>query len=250
VYKTQNLYNPSIDIILINKKFIFIMKFFIILFILYQMAYSFDYFLTNDPAIQISPSSTYSQIYPCVVGLGNGNFVIAWSSQNAQSKPCSYNFCYTPLIFNAYNSKGNLVTTNSIYVQPLSTISAVTPSAHSDGNGGFKIIYDYSDWYASRKIYISGFDVNLTPMTAISAAGRSTSAGAGWVTPIISKLANGGFVAVWLCTSLWDRVYDSNLAPQGGLEFNLSRNSSGESGPYVVGLQNGGFIVSYSIFHG
>lgn len=199
-------------------------------------------FLVNDVTLA-------GQNVPAVASLLNGGFVITWFTLDQTRDTDDYGIAAK--VFGPGGSPQgteftvNDVTTNSQYLPRVATLN----------NGSFAITWDsldQVDGQQSRGIKTKIFSEAGIP-TGSEFLVNTTTTGA-QTSSDIAALANGGFVVVWADSALQSEDASSEIRAQifdgvgakVGTEFPVNTQAlADQNQPFVTGLKDGGFFVSW-----
>ena len=195
-----------------------------------------------------------SQLEPVVKGLANGRFLVTWDDYSASGADTSAAAVRGQLFTAAGVKLGDefVVNTNTTNNQNNTAIAELT-------NGRYVVAWtdrsqvggDASSSAIKSQIYNangttfgSEFLVNSTPL------GEQVS-------PALTGLSNGRFVAVWQTVELGQlgyqvrgQVYSATGQPVGGEFFVKATNPESAITPEVTPLANGRFVVTYTLGDG
>jgi hypothetical protein len=185
-----------------------------------------------------------SQAGPSVVGLANGNFVIAWSSNGQDS---AYTGVYAQLFY------GNGIKLGAEFaVNSYTTNYQQNPSAAALANGNFVIAWERKVYNYNYDVYAQRFDGNGTKLgTEFRVNSYTTDYQRN---PSAAALANGHFVIAWDIVGqdldlegVYTQLFYGDGIPLvlGGDSPVNSYFSGSQLAPSVAALENGNYIIAW-----
>lgn len=192
----------------------------------------------------VNTETAGEQLDPRVTALGNGGFVVTWTSDGQDGD-------LTGVYAQRYDAEGNAlggefrVNTETVDEQGECDIATL-------GDGGFLVAWVSEEQDGSIDgIYAQRYDVSGV---AVGAEFRvNTTTADDQYNVKIASLADGGFVIVWesyLQDGSGAGVYAQRYGANGavmGTEFRVNTTVADDQAvPDVVGLSDGGFIVTWS----
>ena len=208
--------------------------------------YGQRYDSTGSPTgseFQINTFTTGEQEDPAVAGLADGGFVAIWRSGGQDGDNWG-------VYGQRYDSAGS-PTGSEFQVNTTTTNEQKDPSVAALGDGGFVVTWESKDqdgdnWGIYGQRYDSSgaatgseFQVNTTTADEQRA-------------PSVAVLDDGGFVVTWESKDqdgdswgIYGQRYDSGGAATGS-EFRINTTTTNEQkDPWVAGLDDGGFVVTW-----
>ncbi|WP_187170358.1 Ig-like domain-containing protein [Salidesulfovibrio onnuriiensis] len=197
---------------------------------------------------QVNTYTAGEQNYPCVAGLEDGGFVIAWDERNGLDGSNSGVYAQR------YDAEGNKVGDNFNVPDHLGD-SQEKSKIIGLSDGGFVVVWqsahdqDGSGWGT----YMKRYDVNG------DAVGTSVKVNEYWSSyqyqPAVTELNNGGVVVTWTSNrsgsngeGIFGKRYDKDGNPQGG-EFQVNTyNNSTQWQSEVTALTDGGFVAVWASY--
>jgi VCBS repeat-containing protein len=188
---------------------------------------------------QVNTYTSSYQINADVVGLSDGGFVITWQSHEQDSSGYG-------IYAQRYDSNG--ATIGSEFLIPTSTAGDQTdPSITALNNGGFVVA-----WEGIDEVYTQIYDAN----------GQTVGNGAQQVNitttnaqdkPSVAALAGGGYVVAWQSNGQdgaglgsYARRYDALGKALDATEIQINQETlSAQGAPSIVGLEDGGYFVTW-----
>ena len=172
-----------------------------------------------------------SNVDPGVAALATGGFVVTWDDTNQRAKE---------EVFNATNFTGGSIRNVSAGTGGQEHSEAVTVL----NDGRFAVAWE-DDSGLLPAVIVRLFNANGTGSTGQIQITDTVSE----MTPSVSALPNGGFVVAWDAVSgssfiIHAQVYDATGAKVGS-QITASSKSLVATAPTVVGLDNGGFFVTW-----
>jgi len=193
---------------------------------------------------QVNSFTTSNQLYPSVASDANGNFVVVWQSygQDGSSRG---------VFGQRYDSAGAPLG-GEFRVNSYTTSSQVRPSAASDANGNFVVVWDsYVQDGSTDGIFGQRYDSAGAPQGGEFRVNSYTTSSQ--LRPSAASDGNGNFVVVWTSyvqdgsgTGVFGQRYDSAGAALG-TEFRVnSFTLDDQSNPSVVSYTSGDFVVAWN----
>lgn len=203
----------------------------------------FDVVSVVTSGFVVNTIETNSQTRASIAALGNGGFVVTWTSNHD-----SQNDIYFRTYDSDYNSDEateTIANTNTLLNQQRSIVSGLA-------NGGFVIVWQGSQDGATDvygQIYDASYDAVGGEFQANSFTPSFQRI------PAVSGIANGWFVVAWESdtqdgdsSGVFAKIYDQD----GNVlvsEFQVNNYAADSQSNIVVsGLTNGGFVVSWDSF--
>ncbi len=201
---------------------------------------------------EIPTTTTDNQNEPSITSLEDGGFVAVWSDGSATGGDTSY-LAVRGQVFGANGAPVG----DEILVNTTTNASQYDATVQSLEGGGFVVAWeDYGETGADLSglaIRAQLFDSAGNKVNSEFLVNSSTEEHQ--FDPVIGGLQNGGFVIVWVDGSATNgdsdhairgQIYDADGAPVDG-EFLINTITAGtQSVASVIGLQNGGFFVTWN----
>ncbi len=199
---------------------------------------------TVSGEFRANTQSANEQSNPAIAGLGDGGFVVTWTSYAQDGDSFG-------IYGQRYNSTGMAIGTE-FQINTTTVATQHSPEVTQIGGGGFAVIWRsylrdgafngiYGQRYSAAGTTIgSEFRINTTTMDTHSQ-------------PTITSLSDGGFVALWLLANglngnlVYGQRYSSAGVAIGG-EFQVSNTSTFQIVPAVTGVADGGFVVTWTSY--
>jgi Peptidase M10 serralysin C terminal/RTX calcium-binding nonapeptide repeat (4 copies) len=195
----------------------------------------------------------FHQGHPTVIGLSNGGFIITWHDTSSQSGDSS-RFSIKAQVFDASGARVG----SKLLVNATTAGDQVFPTIADLSNGGFVIAWvdDSSQGGDSSGSSIKAQVFSATG-TKVGSKFLVNSTTEGYQDlPTVTGLNNGGFVITWRDSSgLGDDNSGSSIKAQVfsatgtkvGSEFLVNSTIAGTQWlPSITGLNNGGFVVTWT----
>lgn len=208
--------------------------------------YAQRYAANNTPIgeeFRVSRSTNNNQSDPSIAVLTNGSFVVTWEFRSTTSTSGA-------VYGRIYSETGELLT-DRFLINSYTANAQTDPSVTALKNGGFVVTWQSRDQDGSGYgVYGQRYSFNGTPL---GSEFRINSRRTGdQRDPSVSALNDGGFVVIWESEDqdgsqygVYGRRYDASGNPIGS-EFRANAQAIGsQRDPVVVGLNDGGFIVSW-----
>ncbi len=198
----------------------------------------------ND--ILVNTTTAQLQHNPRVAELTNGNFVVAWDSNDPGFADIRARvFSNTGVPLNISGSTDDfLVSTSTNNIQANPQVAALT-------NGRFAIVWNSLDNGADNDVRGRVFNADGTP-SSVADFLVGTSSGGEQVNQRITALSGGGYVVTWQSTDLSahpvirGRVFGADGSPLAANDFLISNVvARDEANPLIASLPNGGFVVAW-----
>jgi hypothetical protein len=191
----------------------------------------------GEPAGQLIPVDGIYAVGPAVASLSDGGFVFTWydysvSDVFGQKYAADGKRVGQQFLVNTYTENGQFP--GAVAGLPNRQFVIVWDSVGQDGSGGGVYGKRYNDTTSG-----SEFRVNA------SKKGSQNQ-------PVVAGLQNGGFVVTWTSPQDGSKtgVYAQRFTAAGtraGTEFRVNSTTLGvQSGPAVTGLDNGGFVITWT----
>ncbi len=183
-----------------------------------------------------------------IAALENGSFVISWADY------LSRDYDVKAQIFNANGTKIG----STFLVSSQTSDDQIAPAIADLGNGGFVVSWatrDATQDGSGSAIKAQIFDAGGAKIGSEFLVNSHTAQNQ--LSPTITGLANGGFVASWVTTNSAERygvatgtaikaqLFDAGGAKIGSELFVNSQESYSLSQPVITSLTDGGFLVSW-----
>jgi acyl dehydratase len=181
------------------------------------------------------------QAYPCVAALGNGGFVVTWSSYLQDGS--SYG------VYGQRYSAAGARAGDEFRVNTETADIQYSPSVAGLGNGGFVVTW-HSYLQDGSNYGVYGQRYSAAGVPAGDEFQVNTETADGQASPSVAALGNGGFVVTWHSSSsgVFGQRYSAAGAPVGG-EFRVSTaTAAAQIFTSVAGLGNGGFVVTWQSY--
>lgn len=192
---------------------------------------------------RVSSTIVGDQLYPTVVGLSDGGFVVTWTSADDNG---------TGIYAQRYGAGGQPVG-GEFRVNSTIAGNQAVPAVASLEDGGFVVTWDSlgqdgSGW----GIYAQRYGADGQP---VSAEFRANTTVAGHQNqPTVAGLADGGFIIGWndsndgSSVGVFAQRYDAQ-GHEVGSEFRLNSTVANiQQHPVLVGLADGGFVATWTSF--
>jgi len=186
------------------------------------------------------------QITPQVAGLGDGGFIVTWSSNLQDGNGYG-------LYGQRYNGSGARVGTE---FQISTTVTGNQDFSHvaSLSGGGFVVVWESDGVDGSGRAVMArryGADNQPTgPQLLVNASSGYTTGDQ--IRPSVTGLDGGGFVVVWQSpqdgsgTGIYAQLY-SSAGARSGNEFRINETTAQfQTLPSVIGVAGGGFMVTWT----
>jgi Ca2+-binding RTX toxin-like protein len=200
----------------------------------------------------VNTTTNDAQFNPTVTGLADGKFVVAWKDLSQAAGDTS-SYAVRAQVFNADGSKsgGEFVgntTTNGEQAEP-------SLAALSDGR--FALTWTDKGMNAgdTDSYAVRGQIFNANGSTSGGEFVVNTTIQSAQNQSDVAALSNGRFVVTWRDLSetgadasgeaVRAQIFNANGTKSGGEFVVNSTTTEGQSGPSVVGLANGGFVVTW-----
>ena len=183
-----------------------------------------------------------------VAGLGNGGFVVTWSSDGHQDG--SEYGVYGQL----YNATGSPVG-GEFKVNTYTASYQLYPAVAALGDGGF--VVTWASYVQDGSVYgVYGQRYNAAGAPVGSELPVNTFTAGDQYLPAVAALSNGGFVVTWTSDGqdgaeegIYGQRYSATGAPVGG-EFRVNtRRANRQWYPSVAGFGDGGFVVTWTSYY-
>jgi hypothetical protein len=192
--------------------------------------------------ITVTSSIADAQLKPQLTGLANGDFCISWRDTGTSIKA------------QLYGASGTKVGTEIAINTNLTANEATLPVISGLANGGFVAAWvNYGTDGGGRTIVAQIFNANAQKVGGEFIA-NSTTVGE-QDTPVVSSLAEGGFVISWhdfsgtlgdaTGTSVKAQVFDNSGTKIGGELLVNTQTLGDQLNPTVIGLKNGDFAIAW-----
>ncbi|WP_085910179.1 VCBS domain-containing protein, partial [Kiloniella majae] len=193
-----------------------------------------------------------------VVGLPDGNYIVSWTDNTVAPNGTVSTITIQARVFTPDGQPLTEVFQVNEEIQGTQEFSSITALA----NGDFVVVWQSNDPDVDGNSHGEGFGLAARIFNADGSpqSGQFTvNAGAilnttdDQINPDITALTTGGFIVTWGVDSidgvigvqsLMARVFDANGQPITG-EFPLTSDVNVDSQPYVTGLDDGGFAVTW-----
>jgi hypothetical protein len=202
---------------------------------------------------QVNTSWKQQQVGPSVAGLADGGFIITWQSSDASERRAIFGQRYDA----AGKRKGV-----EFGVSKTAAEDQRLPSVAGLRDGGFVVVWFLENADSSASIDSSTIVGQRFTATGVRAGGQFKVGNAvqdsfSYSSPQVGQLANGGFVVTWVSQTssayyVYARRYNANGAPAGSnlkVAAVSANDTQGVTGPRVVGLQRGRFVVVWNDFN-
>lgn len=205
-----------------------------------------DEFLVN------TQTATF-QLTPTITGLENGGFVVAWEDSSATLGDADY----TSIKAKIFGATGSVVV-DEFLVNSQTALTQTAPSVTSLSNGNFVVSWDDQSRTLGDD---SSFSVKAKIFTAAGSLVKNeflvnTETFAAQSYSTISGLENGGFVVSWsdpsqtLGDTSGSAIKAKTFDAAGTVvqdEFLVNTQTFGQQDlPSVTGLQNGGYVITWT----
>lgn len=194
---------------------------------------------------RINTFKTNFQWRPSVVGLGNGGFVVTWTSYFDQDGSGG------GVYGQRYSATGVRVG-GEFRVNTYTTNNQDRPSVAGLGNGGFVVTWNsYGQDGSNGGVYGQRFSAAGVRVGAEFRVNTYTTNYQ--YSPSVAGFGNGGFVVTWTSSGnqdgSFDGIYGQRFSAAGalaGVEFRVnSYTTNNQLESSVAGLGNGGFVVAW-----
>ena len=195
---------------------------------------------TSD--LQVNTTTADSQRYASIAALEDGGFVVTWSSYNQDGSGSG-------IYGQRYDAAGNKVG-SEFQINTYETQDQVLSSVAGLGDGGFVVTWDS---YVGSDYGIYGQRYDATGNKVGSEFQINTYYASTQSFSSVAPLEGGGFVVTWSSynqdgsgSGIDGQRYDA-AGNKVGLEFQINVAIGSQSFPSVAGLDDGGFVVAWSV---
>lgn len=187
---------------------------------------------------QFTVSSSASSGDPSLAPFADGGFVVAYRDS-------------AEIVAQRYGGDGSVVA-NQFQVNTYTNNTQSSPSVASLSDGGFVVAWSSPDQDGSDGgIYGQRYGSDGLALNSEFRINTYTSGNQG--SAHVAALAQGGFVVTWTSvgqdgdgTGIYGQRFSTNGSSLGG-EFQVNTNTASfQSTPFVAGLSDGGFVVTWS----
>ncbi|MGI9450831.1 MAG: cadherin domain-containing protein, partial [Geminicoccaceae bacterium] len=201
---------------------------------------------TLGEEFQANSYTTSHQNTPCIAGLADGGFVVSWTSYGQDGSSYS-------IVGQRFDAGGNSAG-DEFQVNSTNEGYQYTPSITDLADGGFVVSWgSYNQDDSTYDVHAQRFDADGGQAGDEFLINTQTE---GYqFTPSIASMADGGFVATWSSydpsSGSYD-VYGQRFDAEGeavGDEMMINSQTDGyQFTPSTVGLEDGGFVTTWSSF--
>ncbi|PCI02381.1 MAG: hypothetical protein COB78_13430 [Hyphomicrobiales bacterium] len=201
----------------------------------------------------VNEEGTDDQSNPSVTGLENGGFVVTWITGDSTQDGDGY-----AIKGRVFDEHGVALAGSEFLVNEAGASYQSLPTVAGLENGGFVVTwytFDPTQDGDDRAIKGRVFDEHGIALAGSEFLVNEEGAGAQYQTTV-TGLENGGFVVTWYTddgnqdgdsAAIKGRVFDEHGVALAGTEFLVNEAGTGhQSSPTVTGLENGGFVVTWS----
>jgi len=198
---------------------------------------------------QANTTTLNTQDRPDVRAFTDSGFVVAWRSNHTGDYK---------LYCQEYDSEGNPV--GNEYEETSSLAASQAVSRVAELSDGSYVVVRAANLTGATQIYGQVYDIDGNPLGGEFQLNTNSSPSDTDPTyranedPCVTALADGGFVVVWEADhsgdfGIYGQQYDKDYKPVGG-EFQINTNTPDyQIHPYVIGLSDGGFAVTWDSNH-
>jgi Ca2+-binding RTX toxin-like protein len=191
--------------------------------------------------VQVSSTTFNAHTDPVVGALGDGGYVVCWTSMDQDGGWDIY--------AQRYSASGATVGGETRVNSTLSN-NQLSPAIDGLSDGGYVVSWmsdgqDGSDW----GIYAQRFSASGTAVNGEIQINTFTDNGQ--YTPKVAALADGGYVVSWMSYGqqgnnwgIYTQRFDASDAAVGG-EVRVNANTVESQQPVIAGLDDGGYVVSW-----
>jgi len=201
---------------------------------------------------QVNTSWKQQQVGPSVAGLADGGFIVTWQSFDASGRA---------IFGQRYDAAGKRKGVE-FRISTTATEEQRLPSVAGLRDGGFVVVWFLDNVESSASIYSSTIVGQRFTATGVRAGeqfkvGNAVQDSFSYSSPQVSRLTNGGFVVTWVSQTasayyVKAQRYNANGAPAGSIlkiAAVPASDTQGVTGPRVVGLQKGRFVIVWNDFN-
>lgn len=200
----------------------------------------------------VNATTNANQTAPVVAGLSNGGFVVAWTDES-QTAPDTQQTAVRAQVYDA----AGVVVRSEFVVNETPTDAQEASSVIGLTGGGFAVV-----WQDSSRADVDAADsavrLSVYDNDGVKTYGEfnvNTTLDAAQTAPAVARLTGGGFVVVWVDasqtgddtsgTAIRGQIFNADGSKSGG-EFLVNTTvANDQTNVAVVGLNNGGFIVTW-----
>ncbi len=193
---------------------------------------------------RVNSSTTNQQLLPAVAGLGDGGYVVTWTSLHDGSG-------VGDVYAQRYNAAGAAVG-GETRVNTTTLDNQRTPVIAALGDGGYVIAWTSTNQDGSSGgIYAQRYDIGGVPAGGETRVNTTTNDNQ--FTPAIAALADGGYMVTWTSNTqdgsgfgVYGQRYDASGAAAGNETRINTTTLDSQQQPSIAGLVDGSIVVTYS----
>jgi len=193
---------------------------------------------------RINTYTNSSQVNPSITALGDGGYVITWTSLGQDGSGSG-------VYAQRFNASGSPVGSETL-INTYTNSDQSDPSIKALSDGGYVITWrsngqDGSDW----GIYAQRFNASGSPVGSETLINTYTNSDQSY--PSITALSDGGYVITWNSNGqdgsgygIYAQRYNASGSPVG-LETRINTyTNSNQAGRSITALSDGGYVISWT----